>query len=183
MTKILHHIFLRTLLSAIFIIGGFNAFSFTVNNNFDKPTASFKINDSTQCLSNNQFIFTNTSLSTCGCLKAVWTFGDGTSDTAFNPKKSYTSAGMYNVKLKVTDDLGLQDSTIVPIQVYAPPTANFTINPTLIQCLSGNHFIFTNTSNSFYSGLTYSWDLGNGTTSTETNPQISYTSAGNYTVK
>ena len=150
---------------------------------FDKPTASCKVNALNQCLSNNQFIFTNTSISTCGCLKAVWTFGDGTSDTAFNPKKTYKNSGFYTVQLKVTDDLGLQDSTTISLQVFAPPTATFTVNPTLIQCLNGNHFLFTNTSNSFYSGLTYAWDLGNGTTSIETNPQISYTTAGNYTVK
>ncbi len=186
MRQFLHDIRISFCLTTILVFAGVFVFASPSNDSitsFDKPTAAFKINSNTQCASNNQFIFSNTSVSTCGCLKSVWTFGDGTSDTAYNPKKIYASPGFYNVTLRVTDDLGLKDSLTVQVQVFAPPTASFTVNPTLIQCLNGNHFIFTNTSNSYYSGITYSWDLGNGTTSAETNPQISYAAAGNYTVK
>jgi hypothetical protein len=90
MRQFIHDIRIRLSLTAILIVVGlFVIASPSIDSitSFDKPTAAFKINSNTQCVSNNQFIFSNTSISTCGCLKCVWAFGDGTSDTAYNPKK------------------------------------------------------------------------------------------------
>lgn len=39
-----------------------------------------------------------------GALTYLWTFGDGTTSTTASPSKSYTTAGNYNVTLKVTDN-------------------------------------------------------------------------------
>jgi choice-of-anchor A domain-containing protein len=62
-----------------------------------------------------------------------------------------------------------------------PTAASFTINTTA-QCLSGNSFIFTNTSTG--TSNTYVWNFGDNTaTSTSTSPTHTYASAGTYTVK
>lgn len=67
------------------------------------------------------------------------------------------------------------------------PTANFSVNNSG-QCLTGNSFAFTNTSNTGNAvqpeaPLSYAWDFGDGTNSTNMNPVKTYTAAGTYTVK
>jgi choice-of-anchor A domain-containing protein len=66
------------------------------------------------------------------------------------------------------------------------PTAGFNINQAA-QCFNGNEFVFSNTSNTGTAvqpeaPVTYSWDLGDGTTSTDMNPVKQYAAAGTYTV-
>ncbi|MBS1627330.1 MAG: PKD domain-containing protein [Bacteroidetes bacterium] len=142
----------------------------------------FTVDNDNQCISNNLFHFTNISISKCGCLTYLWNFGDGTTSTETNPTKTYTTAGEYVVKLIITDKDHQQDSVSYHVFVVNTPNVSFTANPTSNQCFKGNKFNFTNTSNGAFSGLKYTWDFGNGVTSTETNPSISYTVPGNYTV-
>ena len=69
--------------------------------------------------------------------------------------------------------------TIPPGTPPGPPTADFTANPT-----SGTAPLavsFTDTS--IGSPSSWSWDFGDGSSSTQQNPTHTYTSAGNYTVK
>src|SRR5690606_17888060 len=51
--------------------------------------------------------FNNTSIPIPG--KTTWNFGDGTESTAIHPKKTFSSAGTYTVKL-VNDFGGCKDS-------------------------------------------------------------------------
>jgi hypothetical protein len=57
-----------------------------------------------------------------------WNFGDGSAlSTQANPSHQYTVNGTYQATLTVTDNLGLSDVDIVPIQVgNTPPTATIT---------------------------------------------------------
>ena len=50
------------------------------------------------------------------------------------------------------------------------------------QCLATNAFTFNNNSSISSGTLTYAWNLGNGITSTNQNPNYSYPNDGNYTV-
>lgn len=63
--------------------------------------------------------------------------------------------------------------------VVVAPTAGFTIN-TAEQCLADNSFKFTNTSTG--DDLTYHWDFGDGTSSTNLSPTKLYTTPGVYQV-
>ncbi|HZW77690.1 MAG TPA: collagen-binding domain-containing protein [Flavobacteriaceae bacterium] len=58
------------------------------------------------------------------------------------------------------------------------PVANFQVNKDK-QCFVGNSFVFTDTSTDADS---YLWDFGDGTTSTNQNPVMSFTAPGDYTV-
>ena len=56
-----------------------------------------------------------------------WSFGDGVSGTAANPLHTYTNAGNYSVKLKVTSIKGCSDSLIKTIAVSDYPVTDFKI--------------------------------------------------------
>jgi gliding motility-associated-like protein len=63
------------------------------------------------------------------------------------------------------------------------PLASFKVN-TSAQCISGNSFVFTNTSATNVGILSYSWTFGDGIgTATTKAPSYTYTKAGTYTVK
>lgn len=146
-----------------------------------QPIPSFTVNRSSQCKNGNSFIFTNNSTISSGTLSYAWSFGDGNTSTALSPTYSYTAAGTYAVKLVVTSNNGCRDSITQTVSVLPSPMPGFTVN-NLTQCLSGNSFVFTNTSTITPGTLSYSWNFGNGTTSTATNPTFSYAAAGTYTV-
>jgi gliding motility-associated-like protein len=154
------------------------AIQVTVN---PQPIPSFTVNRSSQCKNGNSFIFTNTSTISSGTLSYAWSFGDGNTSTALRPTYSYAAAGTYVVKLVVTSNNGCRDSITQTVSVLPSPTPGFIVN-NLTQCLSVNSFIFTNTSTITPGTLSYSWNFGNGTTSTATNPTISYSAAGTHTV-
>ena len=143
-------------------------------NVFPKPTAAFTqpIN---QCLAGNSFTFINTST---GAASFLWTFGDGTSSTLFNPTHIYTTAANFIVKLVVTNSNGCKDSVSQNLTVFPKPTAAFT--QPINQCLAGNSFTFINTSTG---AATYLWSFGDGTNSTLQSPQHTYTTAANYIVQ
>ncbi len=71
------------------------------------PTASF--NFTTSGLTAN---FTDASTDSDGTIASrSWNFGDGTTSTATNPSKTYSSAGTRTVTLTVTDNGGLTNTT------------------------------------------------------------------------
>ncbi|WP_205315738.1 collagenase [Nonomuraea lactucae] len=66
------------------------------------PTADFTFTANGTTLS-----FTNTAADPDGTISRYhWEFGDGTTSTAANPTKTYSSAGAYTIKLVVLDDKG-----------------------------------------------------------------------------
>lgn len=140
--------------------------------------ANFSINSSTQCLSGNSFVFTNTSTGS-GTLGYSWNFGDGTTSTAAHPTKTYSTAGNYSVKL-VTTGTGGPDSIVKSVTVNPAPTTGYSIN-NAAQNLSGNSFTFTGTGPT--SGNTYSWKFrDNGATGSGTTVTRSFSNAGVYEV-
>jgi PKD repeat protein len=59
-----------------------------------------------------------------------WDFGDGSSSMEEHPIHIYASPGTYPVRLTVTDDEGLTDTTAMDYTVLHPPTVDFTWSPT-----------------------------------------------------
>ncbi len=125
--------------------------------------------------------FTDTSTDSDGTIASrSWNFGDGTTSTATNPSKTYTAAGTYTVTLTVTDNIGASNTKTSSVTVVAPnipPVANFTFAP------SGLTVAFTDTSTDSDGTIaSRSWNFGDGTTSTATNPSKTYAAGGAYTV-
>jgi gliding motility-associated-like protein len=114
----------------------------------------------------------------------LWDFGDGSAPlSAFEPSHTYTQPGLYTVTLIASDSMAcnLADTTSFEIEIGAggPIDAAFTFdfNP---DC-SSSEVAFTNTSTG---GLvTYTWDMGDGTSYTDTNVVHTYAQPGTYTVQ
>jgi PKD repeat protein len=122
-----------------------------------------------------------TNASTGQITSYSWDFGDGQTSTETSPRHRFDRAGTYTVRLMVVGPGG-QDSAQQSISVTQQanaPSASFRANPA-----SGNiplSVTFENTSSG--SITSYSWDFGDGQTSTEQSPTYRYTIAGTYTVK
>lgn len=109
----------------------------------------------------------------------AWDFGDGSTSSAQNPGHEYTSAGTYTVALTVTGDGGSDTETKNSyITVNDQPTADFSASPTSGMVPLTVNFTDASTGNP----ISWSWDFGDGGTSTLQNPTHDYTVAGSYTV-
>ena len=87
-----------------------------------------------------------------------------------------TLATTTTVSVTADDGLGCRTSADVNVTVFDNPAASFSFTGT---CL-GEETIFTNTSGS---GMTYTWDFGDGSaTSSDENPNHQYSTPGDYTV-
>ena len=125
--------------------------------------------------------FTDTSIGSGANSSFLWNFGDGATSTERNPSHTYNRTGTYTVALTVTNPCGATDSILKSnfVSVGNVPVADFVGTPT--NGVSPLNVQFTDRSQG--DSLTYAWDFGDGTTSTEKNPRHTYTAVGTYTVK
>jgi PKD repeat protein len=109
----------------------------------------------------------------------LWDFGDGNTSTEQNPEHLYASAGTYTATLNASNAYGFNVSTAADvIHVLSAPVARFTFTPD-----EGNAPLNVTFAEASSGNVTaWSWDFGDGQTSTEQNPEHTYTAAGIYTV-
>ena len=108
-----------------------------------------------------------------------WTFGDGGSSTVANPTHTYTSSGVYTIKLVVENpnSCNLIDSFEKTISIFGSPVADFSYLPN--PPTPNTALQFTNLS----SGANiFRWDFGDGTIKTDRDPTHIYQQEGYYTV-
>lgn len=141
----------------------------------DMPTAQYSVSNA--CLGDTVF-FTNASPAN-GALSYQWTLGDGSTSTSENPFHTYAADGSYSTRLKVTTAFGCADSTGQTVQVYPMPTASFSVGD---ECLGDAHS-FSNASAITTGMLSYDWDFGDGTGSSQLSPLKTFASSGIHTVK
>ncbi|RYD83460.1 MAG: PKD domain-containing protein [Sphingobacteriales bacterium] len=107
-----------------------------------------------------------------------WDFGDGSTSELQNPAHIYSIPGRYDVSLVIRNKTGCADSVIKkkyilirgPISKFAPSSKRgcmpFTVN---FSDLSKN-------------AVSWNWNFGNGNTSSQQNPEYTYTAPGKYFV-
>ncbi len=78
------------------------------------PTAAFTYTDSALLAS-----FTDTSTSPAQISSRAWDFGDGSTSASTNPTHTYAAAGVYSVRLTVTDSNGLIDEVTIAVTIRA----------------------------------------------------------------
>ena len=110
-----------------------------------------------------------------------WTFGDGSNSSEQNPVHTYNNAGTYNVSLKVANQYEENTTTkinFITVNSHPAPIANFTVSPSSGSAPLPVQFTDTSTNNP----TNWTWNFGDGNTSTERNPTHIYYLTGVYTV-
>ena len=164
------------------------------------PVVSFDWQYNGNCLT---YDFNSTSWIPTGWITGFyWDFGNGTTSTQSNPLATYPVAGVYNVKLVVTSNLGCKDSITFPVNIInkctnpgaggttgstgggggvspSPCSSSWWSQPATNNCDSTLRFIVSNKT----TGATYAWSFGDGTTGTGDSAIHRYAADGSYLVK
>jgi PKD repeat protein len=155
----------------------------TVANTSGTCQANFK--DS--LLAPNKFVFlsgASTSAPGTTISNRVWSFGDGYYNTnnQVNVDHIYQQPGTYTVCLRIYATNGCVDSVCKVITVGSVPAPNCNANFSFQTGSNGTvYFANTSTTNAT-GGVQYSWNFGNGQTSSQPNPNVTYATAGTYNV-
>lgn len=124
------------------------------------PLVDFSfVNSDKQCNSTDTFNLQNkTDKRNAFTVSYLWKFGDGSSSTQTNFKKSYQNAGDYRITLQAENNNGCKDSVNFNAKVYPDPVADFSINKAG-QCINNQKFDFTNNTSVAFGGgsLSYQW--------------------------
>ena len=147
------------------------------------PTAGFSFVANSNCMGATDVTFTSTSTLTCtNAPFYIWDFADGPTMTTSNTTVShqYTIPGVYPVQLIVNDGSanGCADTIVQNITITAQDTVAFNFTPQ--GGCEGTTIQFNDLSSGNPVG--WSWDFGDGNTSTQQNPAHTYTTAGCYFV-
>jgi len=84
---------------------------------------------------------------------------------------------LYNVKLTVNGDGG-RDYTYKQVEVYRKPLVNFSVAPQVVMLPDQEIQLY----NMSEHGITFLWNFGDGTSSTDYGPRHLYTALGKYTI-
>jgi PKD repeat protein len=144
------------------------------------PTAGF-----TSSCGDLSCSFTDASADWDGSVTAwSWDLGDNTgSSTLPSPSYTYSAGGSYPVTLTITDNSGAVATVIKSITVTAPPPSNTPPSAAFSASCTGLTCSFTDESTDEDGAVTdWSWDFGDGSSSTERNPSHDYAAEGEYQV-
>ena len=151
------------------------------------PTAAFSFNPDNACAGTN-ISFTNTSTGSAGSTTYSWNFGDGNTSTGFSPSHTYAAGGVYNAVLTMTNGAGCTSTVSHTVTVVARPVVSISGDDgdgNLTNCLSpvdpstSETVVFTNTTTG---ATSYSWNFGDGNTSTLQSPSHTYLTYGTFPV-
>lgn len=149
---------------------------------FPSPSVGLSANITTACLP-AAIQFTGTANTSVGTITSyAWDFGDGNTSTEQNPSHIYGQTGYYSVSLTATSSNGCVGRAGAGryIRMVSGIEAAF-LNTPSPECRPPFNVAFTNES-SGPGTLTYEWDFGNGSTSTDPNPVALFNTSGSYNV-
>ncbi len=142
------------------------------------PAVDFDVSPNPSCVDNavNFINLTNTRERS----KFKWDFGDGNTSNRENTTHSYSSDRLYSVQLVVTNEYDCKDSLlkIDELEIVPKPSAGFTHTPDMANFYKPD-FVFTNTS---LDATNYTWDFGDGVSSSGFGATHSYADTGFYVV-
>lgn len=114
--------------------------------------------------------FTDTTAG--GPMSWQWNFGDGNTSTSQNPSHTFNPPGTYWVCLIVSNLCGV-DTICDSVTSCVVPASNYSF------IVNGNQVTFSDTSSN---ATSWSWDFGDGNTSSQQNPIHNYTFQGTFNV-
>ncbi|MDW5562105.1 MAG: PKD domain-containing protein [Methanomassiliicoccus sp.] len=156
--------------------------TFTSDVSISDPVSAVASADPTTGYSPQNVTFDVTASGGNGVYSYTWNFGDGTANVSQkSPTHTYDSSGKFTATVTVTDSLGRSTDTNTTVTIAPGIGVTITAQP-----LSGPFPLevkFSNTvTNSVDNELTYLWNFGDGSNSTESSPTYTYNKAGNYNV-
>jgi gliding motility-associated-like protein len=113
-----------------------------------------------------------------------WDFGNGQLSTSKTPSVTYSQPGTYTVRLVVKNSSGVDEEIKTNyITVFPSPSASFTANITTACVPATVQFTDQSTTPPGAGSIvSWSWDFGDGSNSSQQNPSHTYTSTGFFTV-
>jgi PKD repeat protein len=142
----------------------------------NSPPATSFVPDSTVVCAKNPISFTNTSVN---CINFSWDFGDSGVSTLSNPSHTFTTDGTYTVSLTATSaTFGCSSTYTMSILVRSLPIPIISSDTTIGCAPLTIHFQNQSQNSNFYT-----WNFGNGNTSSSVSPNQNYLSPGIYTIK
>ena len=155
-----------------------SSLTITVENS---PTITFT-SDITSGCAPLKVNFTNTTLNTTNC---NWNFGNGsTTSSCGTVSHTFNSAGCYDITLTAASPNGCVANLKIPsmVCVEAAPVASFNPTPDVLSSLN----TVCTMVNISTGAVNYAWELGDASTSTDTEPVHNYTldeGIDHYTIK
>jgi PKD repeat protein len=152
---------------------------------YERPRAQFTIGTATACQSDTLNI-TNTTVFSGGLSNVTytWDFGDNTAaSNATNPQHAYGSLQTFNLKLVTEESInGCKDSVIVPVSINEHASNVVIGASTNVTCIN-TPVSFTNSSQPpIGQTISYDWQFGDVSSSTDASPTHSYSTTGNKSV-
>lgn len=123
--------------------------------------------------------FTNYTLTNDPIVSTTWNFGDGTTASDLDPIHSYNQPGRFIVSLTVNTQSGCSKTITDTIRVYKTPVPS--IQGDSIVCINAP-LLLSGLLSVPDSSAVYNWNLGNGGSSSQVNPTVTYTKDGGYTL-
>lgn len=150
---------------------------------FKNPTAGFSISAQNVCIGSPLTFIDTSIIGDAPIVNRGWIFGDGasTDTTAGTISHAYGYGGAIPVSLIVTDSNGCTSNNTALAFVQNKALASFTADK-IFSCTSPLTVTFSNTSTTVSTTPVFSWNFGDGNTSSLASPQHTYTKSGNYTV-
>lgn len=149
---------------------------------FKDPISNFDASPRTGCVPFNVQFQDKSTLGDAPITSWVWDMGDGRTEVTQNPLHTYTFSGDLTVSLIVTDANGCKNTKTIKdfIKKASSPTVDFTVNNShTCKIPFTANFNSTVTSNV---PVTYTWDFGNGSSSSVADPSYQYNAPGTYNV-
>ncbi len=141
------------------------------------PVALFNANDN--CLGHVTNFIDHSVANDGNIASWNWTFGDNSSANIGQPQHMYSTIGQFNVDLAITTTYGCSNQTARGINIWEIPSPQIATNDA---CLHDSISMADISSADSSILLTYTWDMGDGTSSSLANPMHTYAQYGNYDV-
>jgi gliding motility-associated-like protein len=148
------------------------------------PAIDFSITSSKVCMPNAASFTATATVNDGGISSYLWDMGNGVTQQSYGSsfQYNYFDTGKYTVSVTATSDHGCSRTVSKPdiVQIFPALSVYFSADKTIL-CKVNDPVQLTNNS-SGPGALTYVWNFGDGTTSTQTNPVHSFNTKGIYTV-
>jgi gliding motility-associated-like protein len=151
-------------------------------NVFPMPNALVRINNPSQCLNAQNFVFLDSSNIKKGSLKSKWIWFDSKIDSTKVVNRTFVKDSTLSHKLVSISNQNCKDTTLFSVIIHSVPNVKFSINDS-DQCVNVQQYQMTNLSTINKGNLSYVWKFGDSNQSIIPNPIHKYSKPGIYDIE